>query len=75
MDINKTARIIIASALILIIVIVLGFLILNKDVAFSNNATLVYPDGCVEYYKNGELITKPCSSDLTPINQFNFNSK
>lgn len=72
---QSKARIIIGVILITIILFTLLFLILNSDVAFTNNATIKYPDGCVEQYVNGELISLPCSEEVLPYNEFNFNPK
>jgi hypothetical protein len=54
-------RLIITVVLSLIIISCVAILYHYKDVAFMSNVNLTYPDGCVERYINGELVSQECT--------------
>jgi len=53
-------KIFFSAILGLVIIATLILLFVYSDTAFTNNATIVYDDGCVETYKNSILTSKPC---------------
>ncbi len=56
---NKIKKII-GIGLILAIVIMAGIAVKNKDTLFKQVIEVKFPDGCVERYINGELVTLIC---------------
>jgi len=59
-EIMNKIRILIASFFIIIIIIMCAIIYINKDTIFRNEINITYPDGCVEYYLNGQLQTPEC---------------
>jgi len=53
-------KIFFSAILGLVIIATLILLFVYSDTAFTNNATIVYDDGCIETYKNSVLISEPC---------------
>ena len=51
---------IIGTILIIFIVVCSVLLYIYRDIAFLNKMEIKYPDGCVEKYENGDLITPEC---------------
>ena len=56
---NKIKKII-GIGLILAIVIMAVITVRNKDTLFKQVIEVRFPDGCVEKYINGELVTSVC---------------
>lgn len=42
---------------------------INRDNFFASRATIKYPDGCVEKYRNDVLITPKCYYTYSHINR------
>ena len=57
---DKRIRIILGLFFIGIIILMTIVIFINKDTWFTNKVTLEYPDGCIEIYKNGEIVTDEC---------------
>jgi len=53
-------RKIIALILIIFILISGTYIFINKDIIFLNKVIITYPDGCIEKFENGEIITPEC---------------
>ena len=58
---NKTKKII-GVCLILAIAIMAVIAVKNKDTLFKQIIEIRFPDGCVEGYINGKLVTPVCES-------------
>ncbi len=56
---NKTKKII-GISLILAIVLMAVIAVKNKDVLFKQVIEVTFPDGCIEEYINGEIVTAIC---------------
>ena len=58
---DKKVRLI-AGGLFVSIIVIMGIIIfINKDTIFNQEIEIVFGDGCVEKYINGELITPECT--------------
>jgi len=53
-------RYFIGFVLIIVLIIGISLSIKNYDKWFLNKVELTYPDGCVETFNNGKLITPEC---------------
>lgn len=53
-------KILIATILIMIIAGFAGYIIINGENIFKNEAYIKYSDDCVENYTNGELVSAEC---------------
>jgi hypothetical protein len=58
---DKKIRTTIGIVLFFIIAVMVIIAVKNKDEWFKNEATIEFPDGCVEKYVNGELVTDECT--------------
>jgi len=58
---KKTIKYLIVITLTLIILICSTILMLNYKEMFTNKVNITYPNGCVESYINGKLVTEKCN--------------
>ena len=56
----ETNKKIIAGCLVGFILIASILTYVYKDVIFLHKMSITYPDGCIEKYENGDLITPEC---------------
>ena len=58
---NKNVKITVSAVCFIIMIVMIIWMINEKDVLFQNNVEITYPDRCVEKYVNTELITEECT--------------
>jgi len=72
---KKNFRIAIGLFLISVIISMAIWIYLNKDSVFKQEIKLTFPDGCIETYVNGKLITPECTKGrMMEQNQAGINS-
>lgn len=65
-------RTMIGIGLTILILVGIVFVYNNKEEFFKNEATIVYPDGCVETYLNMVLTSEKCNvTDIDPVDKYN----
>lgn len=62
-------RTLLAVVLLVVIIIMALVIYINRDNFFASRATIKYPDGCVEKYRNDVLITPKCYYTYSHINR------
>lgn len=55
-------KLILISFLIFVIIVMIVYIILNRDVIFKHEIKISYSDGCEEIYINGNLVTLECTN-------------
>lgn len=60
MENKKKIRLVLSIVLFFIVLSAATYIIKNKDVIFTSITKIQYPDGCIEEYKNDELISPIC---------------
>lgn len=56
----ETRKKILAGILITFIIVCSTLIIVYREKVFFNAVSVTYPDGCIENYENGELVTPEC---------------
>lgn len=67
----ETSKKIIAGCLIGFIIIASILVYIYRDAIFLHKMSVTYPDGCVEKFENGKLITSECNEGRILIEQQN----
>jgi len=54
-------RNVIGFILTLILIGTIAYAVTNRDTIFKNEVVVEYPDGCIEKFVNGNLVTEECT--------------